>query len=117
MSDGEQPIFRLNPKIERTLRRNRRERHWLNKAKNMENKNNQNNLANQNDQGQNLAYLAHDLDQPIRSYASPNLYDFNPRITYLTFLMRMQGLRLTCHAPNVTERWTIWRTHTRGSSR
>ncbi|KAA0051815.1 hypothetical protein E5676_scaffold609G00900 [Cucumis melo var. makuwa] len=47
--------------------------------------NNQNNPAYQNTQEQNPAYLAHDLDKPIKSYASPNLYDFNPGIAYLAF--------------------------------
>ena len=27
--------------------------------------------------------MAHDRDIPIRSYASPNLYDFNHRIAYI----------------------------------
>lgn len=51
----------------------------------MNNQNNQGVPINQATQGVNPTYLAHDLDKPIRSYASPNLYDFNPEITYPTF--------------------------------
>lgn len=52
---------------------------------NMENQNNNNNLINQNVAEQKLAYLAHDLDRPIRSYVSPNFYDINSSIAYLMF--------------------------------
>ena len=51
----------------------------------MNNQNNQDIPANQHAQESNLPYLAHDLDRPIRSYALPNLYDFNPGIAYPTF--------------------------------
>lgn len=51
----------------------------------MENQNNKEILANQNAKEQNPAYLSHDLDKPILSYTSPNLYDFNPGIAYPTF--------------------------------
>ncbi|KAA0062403.1 putative disease resistance RPP13-like protein 1 [Cucumis melo var. makuwa] len=51
----------------------------------MNNQNNQGIPANQAAQGANPTYLADDRDRPIRSYASPNLYDFNPGIAYPTF--------------------------------
>ena len=51
----------------------------------MENQNNNNNPANQNVLEQSPKYLAHDLEHPNRSYASPNLYDFNLDITYTMF--------------------------------
>lgn len=85
MGDSELPTFRLDLEIERTFQRNRRARQRLNRAYRMGNQNNQNNLANQNFWGQNPTYLAHDLNWPIRSYASPNLYDFNPSIIYPAF--------------------------------
>ncbi|KGN53623.1 hypothetical protein Csa_014835 [Cucumis sativus] len=49
-------------------------------------KNPNNNPTNQQqDPDQNPAYLTHDLDHPIGSYASPSLYDFNPGITSPVF--------------------------------
>lgn len=52
----------------------------------MNNQNNQKAPINQAAQGANLAYqLAHNQTKPIKSYASPNLYDFNLGIAYPTF--------------------------------
>lgn len=84
MTDSEQFEFQLDPEVEQTFQRKCRQRQRKNHII-MENHNNNNNPANQNVPEQNLVYLAHDLDNPIRSYASLNLYDFNPGIAYLGF--------------------------------
>lgn len=60
-------------------------RQWRERVNPIENQNNQGIPANQNAQEQNPTYLAHDLDRPLRSYALPNLYDFNLGITYPRF--------------------------------
>lgn len=51
----------------------------------MNNQNNQDVPTNQLAQEQNPTNLPHGLDMPIRSYASHNLYDFNPGIAYPLF--------------------------------
>ncbi|KAA0047845.1 hypothetical protein E6C27_scaffold133G001090 [Cucumis melo var. makuwa] len=58
---------------------------WKERVNPIENQNNKGVATNQNAQEQNPTYLAHYMDKPIRSYASQNLYDFNPCITYPTF--------------------------------
>lgn len=88
ISEGEQQEFKLDPKIERIFWRNEQQRQKRQRINRMDNQNNQNNQGiptNQAAQEPNPAYLAHDLDRPIRFYALPNLYDFNLAMAYPTF--------------------------------
>lgn len=87
----DQPEFKFDTKIEQTFQRKKKRRQrW--EANIMINQNNQGVFLNQAAQELNLAYLSHDLDMPIRSPASPNLYDFNFRIVYLSSI-RVHALR------------------------
>ncbi|KAA0054793.1 uncharacterized protein E6C27_scaffold437G00780 [Cucumis melo var. makuwa] len=69
--------------------------------------NNQNNPAHQNAKEQNLTYLAHDLDKPIRSYASPNLYDFNLGIFLPNVWLENQEGCLEALITRLRIRWTL----------
>lgn len=85
ISNSEKLTFVFNPEIERTFKRNRTRRQRRQQADIMNNQNNQSVTINLVAQEPNPAYLAHNLDRPIRSYALPNLYDFKPRIAYPEF--------------------------------
>lgn len=51
--------------------------------------------------------MAHDLDRPIRSDASPKLYDYNPEIAYLEFSENSRFEIKPVYAANDSKHWKI----------
>ena len=109
MSEGEQPKFQLNPKIEQTFSRNHRQRQSQNYT-NMENQNNNNNPANKKCPRVESCILSpwSGSSHQIICIIEPLRFQFGYRVSGVWRKCKVWDQ--TYNAQNDQECWTIWET-------